>query len=161
MCAELWGLVRTDHLQSVAPLNLTLHYNLTLLTLQRAAMRWFWQRTACVWVTNKKNKKLLHIVLKSRSCVTRSLRDAGADGSGRWIHTAVSSPKCNSEERRTLFKWHRYLKIHIIRKINMVWTGIPSIYNWRILQLKQLFYSIFLIRLTFNYYYSMILSLHI
>ncbi len=47
-------------------------------------------------------------------------------------HTAVSSPKCNSEKRplsnsvafRTLFKWHRYcgiLKIHIVRKIN---TGI-------------------------------------
>ncbi len=47
-------------------------------------------------------------------------------------HTAVSSPKCNSEKRplsnsvafQTLFKWHRYcgiLKIHIIRKIN---TGI-------------------------------------
>ncbi len=47
-------------------------------------------------------------------------------------HTAVSSPKCNSENRplsnsvafRTLFKWHQYcgiLKIHIIRKIN---TGI-------------------------------------
>ncbi len=47
-------------------------------------------------------------------------------------HTAVFSPKCNSEKRplsnsvafRTLFKWHRYcgiLKIHIIRKIN---TGI-------------------------------------
>ncbi len=47
-------------------------------------------------------------------------------------HTAVSSPKCNSEKRplsnsvafQTLFKWHRYcgiLKIHIVRKIN---TGI-------------------------------------
>ncbi len=47
-------------------------------------------------------------------------------------HTAVSSSKCNSENRplcynvafRTLFKWHRYcgiLKIHIVRKIN---TGI-------------------------------------
>ncbi len=47
-------------------------------------------------------------------------------------HTAVSLPKCNSENRplsnsvafQTLFKWHRYcgiLKIHIIRKIN---TGI-------------------------------------
>ncbi len=47
-------------------------------------------------------------------------------------HTAVSSPKCNSENRplsnsvafQTLFKWHRYcgiLKIHIVRKIN---TGI-------------------------------------
>ncbi len=44
-------------------------------------------------------------------------------------HTAVSSPKYNSEKRplsnsvafQTLFKWHRYcgiLKIHIIRKIN-------------------------------------------
>ncbi len=42
-------------------------------------------------------------------------------------HTAVSSPKCNSEKRplsnsvafRTLFKWHRYcgiLKIHIVRR---------------------------------------------
>ncbi len=29
--------------------------------------------------------KLLNIVLKSRSCV----RDAGADGSGRWIFVAV------------------------------------------------------------------------
>ncbi len=47
-------------------------------------------------------------------------------------HTAVSSPKCNSEKRhlsksvafQTLFKLHRYcgiLKIHIVRKIN---TGI-------------------------------------
>ncbi len=47
-------------------------------------------------------------------------------------HTAVSSPKCNSEKRplsnsvafQTLFKWHRYcgiFKIHIVRKIN---TGI-------------------------------------
>ncbi len=47
-------------------------------------------------------------------------------------HTAVSSPKYNSEKRplsnsvafRTLFKWHRYcgiLKFHIVRKIN---TGI-------------------------------------
>ncbi len=47
-------------------------------------------------------------------------------------HTAVSSPKCNSEKRplsnsvafQTLFIWHRYcgiLKIHIVRKIN---TGI-------------------------------------
>ncbi len=44
-------------------------------------------------------------------------------------HTAVSSPKCNSEKRplsnsvafQTLFKWYRYcgiLKIHIVRKIN-------------------------------------------
>ncbi len=47
-------------------------------------------------------------------------------------HTAVSSPKYNSEKRplsnsvafQTLYKWHRYcgiLKIHIVRKIN---TGI-------------------------------------
>ncbi len=47
-------------------------------------------------------------------------------------HTAVSSPKCNSEKRhlsnsvafQTLFKLHRYcgiLKIHIVTKIN---TGI-------------------------------------
>ncbi len=72
------------------------------------------------------------------------VRDAGADAGGRWIfvvddffslhillvlqflnfnrlvtHTAVSSPKCNSENRplsnsvalRTLFKWHWYCGI--------------------------------------------------
>ncbi len=64
-------------------------------------------------------------------------------------HTAVSSPKCNSENRplsnsvafQTLFKWHRYcgiLKIHIVRKIN---TGIryEPVYRPALMQTNILF----------------------
>ncbi len=70
-------------------------------------------------------------------CMTSSLSSHSTSASvselSRLVtHTAVSSPKCNSEKRplsysvafQTLFKWHRYcgiLKIHIVRKIN---TGI-------------------------------------
>ncbi len=70
-------------------------------------------------------------------CMTSSLSSHSTSASvselSRLVtHTAVSSPKCNSEKRplsnsvafQTLFKWHRYcgiFKIHIVRKIN---TGI-------------------------------------
>ncbi len=82
-------------------------------------------------------------------CMTSSLSSHSTSASvselSRLVtHTAVSSPKCNSEKRplsnsvtfQTLFKWHRYcgiLKINIVRKIN---TGIryepvyrPALFN--------------------------------
>ncbi len=75
-------------------------------------------------------------------------------------HTAVSSPKCNSEKRplsnsvkfQTLFKWHRYcgiLKIHIVRKIN---TGIryEPVYRPALIHIKH--YCLFLHnQFLFNY----------
>ncbi len=83
-----------------------------------AEVGYLWRSMCILWMTSS---------LSSHStCASVSER------SRLVTHTAVSSPKCNSEKRplsnsvafRTLFKWHRYcgiLKIHIVRKKN---TGI-------------------------------------
>ncbi len=79
---------------------------------------YLWQSMWILWMTSSLSS---HSTSASVSELSRLV-----------THTAVSSPKCNSEKRplsnsvafRTLFKWHRYcgiLKIHIVRKIN---TGI-------------------------------------
>ncbi len=79
---------------------------------------YLWQTMWILWMTSSLSS---HSTSASVSELSRLV-----------THTAVSSPKCNSEKRplsnsvafQTLFKWHRYcgiLKIHIVRKIN---TGI-------------------------------------
>ncbi len=86
----------------------------------------WWQQTVDIlwrsmWILWMTSSLSLHSTSASVSELSRLV-----------THTAVSSPKCNSEKRplsnsvafQTLFKWHRYcgiLKIHIVRKIN---TGI-------------------------------------
>ncbi len=78
-------------------------------------------------------------------------------------HTAVSSPKCNSEKRplsnsvafQTLFKWHRYcgiLKIHIVRKIN---TGIRYEPVYRPALLPLVFFPSQWSRQLFDYQHSL------
>ncbi len=76
--------------------------------------------------------RLMWILWMTSSLSSHSTSASASELSRLVTHTAVSSPKCNSEKRplsnsvafQTLFKWHRYcgiLKIHIVRKIN---TGI-------------------------------------
>ncbi len=86
----------------------------------------WWQQTVDIlW-------RSMWILWMTSSLSSHSTSASVSELSGLVTHTAVSSPKCNSEKRplsnsvafQTLFKWHRYcgiLKIHIVRKIN---TGI-------------------------------------
>ncbi len=83
----------------------------------------------CVW----EPRELMQRTVDICSYLSSHSTSASVSELSRLVtHTAVSSSKCNSENRplcynvafRTLFKWHRYcgiLKIHIVRKIN---TGI-------------------------------------
>ncbi len=84
-------------------------------------------------------------------------------------HTAVSSPKCNSEKRplsnsvafQTLFKWHRYcgiLKIHIVRKIN---TGIryEPVYRPALIQYKyKLYTAMIIIDIIIGYFNGLLMT---
>ncbi len=86
----------------------------------------WWQQTVDIlW-------RSMWILWMTSSLSSHSTSASVSELSGLVTHTAVSSPKCNSEKRplsnsvafQTLFKWHRYcgiLKINIVRKIN---TGI-------------------------------------